>query len=139
MILVLLVLACLLPAPRPAPAAIPTAEYAVVPERPSSGNLPERTEAPLTGRASWVRASLGPRYMAARMPRGTRLRVCGPLACFVGVVTDYGPSKRLHPDRIVDLSRARFAKVCGDPERLGTCAVRVWVVDVVPPETDTEG
>jgi hypothetical protein len=57
----------------------------------------------------------------------------------VGVVTDYGPSKRLHPDRIVDLSRARFAKVCGDPETLGTCAVRVWVVDVLPPETDTEG
>lgn len=99
------------------------------PDRDSSG-------ATLYGRASWVRASLGAGYMAARMPRGTVLRVCGPLACFTGKVNDYGPSRRLHPDRIVDLSRARFAKVCGDPETLGTCAVRVWVVTVRPPETD---
>lgn len=104
----------------------------VVPDRISSGTT-------LRGRASWVRASLGARYMAARLPRGTILRVCGPLACFTGVVTDYGPSKRKHPDRIVDLSRARFSLVCGDPVTLGTCPVQVWVVDVRAPETDTDG
>jgi hypothetical protein len=96
------------------------------------------TPEPLRGFASWVRPSLGPAYLAARMPKGTVLRVCGALGCATRTVTDYGPSKRLHPDRIVDLSRFDFARVCGHPETLGTCRVRVWVVDVVPPETDTE-
>ena len=91
----------------------------------------------LRGRASWVRASLGSRYLAARMPKGTVLRICGPLACTTGVVMDYGPSKRLHPDRIVDLSRVRFARVCGDPILLGTCRVRVRILErLVPPATD---
>lgn len=93
----------------------------------------------LTGRASWVRSSLGPRYLAARMPRGTVLTICGQLDCVTRTVTDYGPSRRKHPGRIVDLSRADFATVCGDPERLGTCPVRVTVHGrLVPPETDTE-
>lgn len=91
----------------------------------------------LRGRASWVRASLGSRYLAARLPKGTVLRICGALGCVTGVVMDYGPSKRLHPDRIVDLSRVDFARICGDPILLGTCRVRVRVVNVVPPETDT--
>lgn len=89
--------------------------------RPDTGRI-------LIGRASWVHAGLGSRYLAARLPKGTRLRVCGPLACIVGTVNDYGPSRRVFPGRVVDLSRARFARVCGSPELLGTCRVRVQVL-----------
>lgn len=81
----------------------------------------------LRGRASWVRASLGGAYLAARLPKGTRLRVCGPRGCIVGTVNDYGPSRRIVPHRVVDLSRAYFRRVCGDPAK-GTCRVRVAIV-----------
>ena len=72
------------------------------------------------------------------MPKGTGLRICGALGCVTRIVVDYGPSKRLHPRRIVDLSRADFARICGHPETLGTCPVRVTVLGrIAPPETDT--
>jgi hypothetical protein len=88
------------------------------------------------GLASWVSASLGARYLAARVPRGTLLQVCGPLACMTRTVTDYGPSKRVFPGRVVDLSRADFVTVCGDPERLGVCPVDVQRVSLSLPRTD---
>ena len=76
------------------------------------------------GIASYVRASLGPRYLASRLPKGTHLRVCGPVGCISGHVTDYGPSKRIHSDRIVDLSASWFQVVCG-PLWSGVCWVTV--------------
>lgn len=102
--------------------------------------LSEDAPLALHGKASWVRASLGSAYLAARMPKGTILRVCGPLACTVGAVSDRGPRRDIFPDRIVDLSRARFARVCGNPELLGTCDVTVTVLGraPAPPPTDTE-
>jgi hypothetical protein len=110
------------PPPRaPTSPSSPTAPRLVRHEAP---DIPRGTHT-LRGIASWVRASLGPRYLAARMPKGTALRVCGPIGCTSGTVNDYGPRKSVFPGRIVDLSRARFAAVCGDPERLGTCPVRV--------------
>ena len=78
----------------------------------------------VSGVASFVRASLGADYLAARLPKGTRLRVCGPVGCITGVVNDYGPSKRIHPERIVDLSAADFTRVCG-PLSVGVCVVTV--------------
>ena len=76
------------------------------------------------GIASYVRASLGSHYLASRLPKGTRLRVCGPAGCISGTVNDYGPSKRLHPERIVDLSAYWFTNVCG-PLSMGLCKVTV--------------
>ena len=122
------------------PVPSPATDTRVAPVREVPDRNPSGTTSTLRGRASWVRASLGPRYLAARMPRGTVLTICGQLDCVTRTVTDYGPSKRKHPGRIVDMSRADFATICGDPERLGTCAVRVTVHGrIVPPETDTEG
>ena len=113
--------------PNPSPATEP----------PSNGDASAVREQ-LRGRASWVHAGLGDRYLAARMPKGTGLRICGALGCVTRIVIDYGPSKRKHPDRIVDLSRADFAEICGHPETLGTCPVRVTVLGrIAPPETDT--
>ena len=99
------------------------------PERKAKAEtVPSPVVRELRGRASWVAAWYGASYLAARLPRGTVLRVCGPRGCFVGTVNDYGPSRRIFPNRIVDLSRARFARVCGHPETLGTCPVRVSVL-----------
>ena len=78
------------------------------------------------GDASWVRASLGSHYLAARMPRGTVLRICGPLACIVRTVNDYGPSAKAFPERIVDLSAKDYQRVCG-PLSSGICPVSVAV------------
>lgn len=121
----------------PSPAATasprPTATVGSAPEGASSVEVRRlatdaaSVPATLHGQASWVRASLGYRYLAARLPKGTVLRICGSRGCVVRVVNDYGPSRRAFPERIVDLSRHDFAAICGDPVRLGTCAVRVTV------------
>ena len=93
----------------------------------------------LEGKASWVRPSLGSEYLAMRIAKGTRVRICGALGCVRRTVNDYGPSKRIHPDRVADLSRSDFARICGHPETLGTCSVEVDLVSVDPtlPPTDT--
>lgn len=80
-----------------------------------------------TGVASWVRASLGSRYLAARLPRGTVLSICGRLGCVTRVVNDWGPDARVFSERVADLSMRDFSAICGDPIRLGVCAVRVTV------------
>jgi len=69
-------------------------------------------------------ASYGADYLAARLPKGTRIQVCGPVGCIRGTVNDWGPNKRIFPGRIVDLSLARFRLVCGSP-RMGLCDVTV--------------
>jgi hypothetical protein len=83
-----------------------------------------RPNEPRSGVASFVRASLGADYLAARLPRGTRLTVCGPSGCITGTVNDYGPSRKVFPERIVDLSAADFTRVCG-PTSMGLCRVTV--------------
>jgi len=119
------------PTPRPSaePAPLGTPRAGGRPALPVPGRTPKprRTTRPADGRrgvASFVRASLGARYLAARLPKGTRLRVCGPVGCITGTVNDYGPSKRVHPERIVDLSAADFTRVCG-PLSVGVCRVTV--------------
>lgn len=90
----------------------------------------------LRGTASWVRASLGSRYLAMRIPKGTQVLVCGKQSCVVRVVNDYGPSKRKHPERIADLSAHDFRVICG-PLSMGVCDVTATVLgQIAPPETD---
>ena len=91
------------------------------------------------GRASWVRPSLGDRYLAMRLPKGTVVRICGGRGCVVRIVNDYGPSSKIRPRRIADLSRADFVTVCGDPI-LGTCKVSAELLESIElPATDTDG
>ena len=73
----------------------------------------------LHGIASWGDGWVG---VVTRLPRGTAIRVCGPLACWSGRSTGYGPAAST--GRIADLSRAVFAAICGDPS-LGLCMVEV--------------
>ena len=62
------------------------------------------------GIASWARASLGYRYIASPLPMGTHVRVCGPVGCISGQVTDHWPSWR---DGIVSLYEPWFRVACG--------------------------
>lgn len=61
---------------------------------------------------------------AMRLPRGTRVVICGEAGCLERVVTDYGPIKEI---RIVDLDRPDFFKICGCPSWSGTTWVTVRV------------
>ncbi len=61
---------------------------------------------------------------AMRLPRGTVVRICGPGGCILRTVTDYGPQK---PERVVDLYRPDFFRICGCPSWSGTVKVTVAV------------
>jgi hypothetical protein len=61
---------------------------------------------------------------AMRLPRGTLVRICGAGGCLVRTVTDYGPGRH---DRIVDLDRPDFFRICGCPSWSGTTRVTVAV------------
>jgi hypothetical protein len=61
---------------------------------------------------------------AMRLPRGTVIIVCAKGGCLQRVVNDYGPQK---PERIIDLDRADFFKICGCPSWSGVINVTVYV------------
>jgi hypothetical protein len=61
---------------------------------------------------------------AMRLPRGTKVRICGPGGCIDRVVNDYGPQKK---SRVVDLFRPDFFAICGCPSYAGTTHVTVYV------------
>ena len=61
---------------------------------------------------------------AMRLPRGTVVVVCAKGGCLERVVNDYGPQK---PERIIDLYRPDFFKICGCPSWSGVINVTVYV------------
>jgi hypothetical protein len=75
------------------------------------------------GEASWGYGFHG--NIVTRYPRGTPIRVCGPLACTEWVESwGYGPAKRT--GRIVDLDVHVFEDICA-PRRMGVCQVTLQV------------
>jgi hypothetical protein len=64
---------------------------------------------------------------AMRLPRGTVVVICGGGGCIQRTVNDYGPSAAIFPDRIVDMYRPDFFKVCGCGSWAGTARVTVSV------------
>lgn len=64
-------------------------------------------------------------FTAMRLPRGTIVRVCGAGGCLERTITDYGPIAGT--DRIIDLYRPDFFRVCGCASWSGTAAVSVAV------------
>ena len=107
----------------PSPTATPP-EAAGSSGRQSAATPPAATPRPprtartaLSGTASWGWGWSG---VVTRLPRGTRIRVCGPLACWSGRSEGHGPAA--WTGRIADLSRSVFARLCGDPAR-GLCRV----------------
>jgi hypothetical protein len=61
---------------------------------------------------------------AMRLPRGTVVIVCAKGGCLERVVTDYGPQA---PERIIDMYRPDFFKICGCPSWSGVINVTVYV------------
>jgi hypothetical protein len=64
---------------------------------------------------------------ALRLPRGTLVIICGNGGCIERRVTDYGPNARVHPERVADLYRPDFFRICGCPSWSGTAWVTVKV------------
>jgi hypothetical protein len=105
-----------------------------------AGNPVERQ-----GLISHVGSSFPRSYLALPCKRGNvrcslTVRLCGPADCVILRQTDYGPSQRLHPDRIADVHPAVFERICGLPASRGLCPGS-WVAITVPklPATSTEG
>jgi len=59
-----------------------------------------------------------------RLPRGTVVRICGAGGCILRTVTDYGPQL---PERIVDMYRPDFFRICGCASGSGIVQVTVSV------------
>jgi hypothetical protein len=69
------------------------------------------------GIASWGRFG---GHVVTRLPRGTRIRVCGAIGCWSGRSWGYGPAR--WTGRLVDLDAAVFRAICG-PLSAGLCRV----------------
>lgn len=89
--------------------------------QPSSSSAPKR----LVGRASWYSSWCN--CIAMRQWRGRTVLVTGPAGSSKVRITDYGPSKRLFPERVIDLNPDTFREVCG-PLKIGTCKVIVTLL-----------
>lgn len=131
------------PASAPPPWSTGAVSPPIIPQPTATGTGPALTAAPATpkpspaprptgrigsavaafrGTASWGYGWSG---VVTRLPRGTRIRVCGARGCWSGRSTGFGP--QASTGRIADLSRAVFADICGDPA-LGLCPVLLEVL-----------
>ena len=107
------------PSPSPAVVNVTTSEGAPSPTTSTPGDY---SVVILEGLAGWAVPSLGRDYLAMRLPRGTIVTICGPGGCWRHArVNDYGPSKRLHPDRIADVALHHWEDICGVPKSMGLC------------------
>jgi hypothetical protein len=64
---------------------------------------------------------------AMRLPRGTLVVICGAGGCLERRITDYGPNAAMYPERIVDMYRPDFFRICGCGWWSGTTRVTVKV------------
>ena len=62
---------------------------------------------------------------AMRIPRGTRIVICGAGGCIERVINDYGPAE--YTGRIVDMYRPDFFRICGCGSWSGTTTVTIRV------------
>lgn len=107
----------------------------------ASGGIGQPLEV-IRGDANYADPSHGSGYLAMRLPRGTRVTICGDGGCRRMVVNDFGPVKATGD--IADIALVQFAPICGYTIReariRGECEVTVTIGqrDVVLPPTDTE-
>jgi hypothetical protein len=115
--------------PGAAPGGVPTGRVRL--DQPDAGASSIRLgarEATITGKPRYTLSGGATFYdngtTAMRLPRGTKVRICGKGGCIDRVVNDYGPQKR---SRVVDLYRPDFFAICGCPSYAGTTQVTVSV------------
>ncbi len=84
------------------------------------------------GNASWYKYKEGLFAASPDFPKGTVLRVHNVNnGKFVDVtVNDYGPDRKIHPDRVIDLDRVAFEKIA--PLGAGITKVRLEVLKEIP-------
>lgn len=95
----------------------------------------------IAGRANYADEALGPRYLAIRSDRGTRVEVCGAGGCWRTHSTDYGPD--IDTGDIADIAFVHFLEVCGytrdEARTYGECDVMIeYLGDIDLPPTDME-
>ncbi len=103
-----------------------------------------KPEVMTVGNASWYKFKEGLFAASPDFPRGTTLRVYNlNNNKFVDVtVNDYGPDRKIHPDRVIDLDRVAFEKIA--PLSAGLTKVRIELlklattkVSAIPQTTDS--
>ena len=129
--------------PSPAPANVAGSEGTSVPTTP----MPASHLASRQGEISHMGPEYPRSYLALPCKHGNMrchltVRLCGPADCVTMRQTDYGPSQRIYPDRIADVSVAVFERICGVPARFGLCPGSWTAVESRPrvtlPPTDSE-
>lgn len=82
------------------------------------------------GKASWYSYKKGNFTASPDFPKGSKLRVFNlENGKFVDViVNDFGPERKLHPDRVVDLEKTAFSKIAS--VKKGTIKVRVELLSL---------
>ncbi|MFH1030042.1 MAG: RlpA-like double-psi beta-barrel domain-containing protein, partial [bacterium] len=89
-------------------------------------------EALVIGQASWYKYKGGLFAASPDFPKGSKLRVYNTVNNkFVDVtINDFGPERKLHPNRAIDLDKVAFAKIA--LTGAGIINVRVQPLSVVP-------
>jgi hypothetical protein len=109
--------------PKPKPVVKPRAvpPKPTVKPRVTPGPTPKARQV-LVGLASWYDNGT----TAMRLPRGTRIRICGARMCISTVVRDWGPARYLS-DRVVDMTPQDFVRVTGKSLGAGLAPVKVYI------------
>ncbi len=91
------------------------------------------------GRASWYKYKGGDFAASPDFPAGSRLRVFNlDNGKFVDVViNDYGPDRKQHPDRVIDLDKIAFSKIA--PLGAGIVPVKVEPLYITPSSSESAG
>jgi hypothetical protein len=105
-------------------ASVPVLKRVVAQPDPSAVKVSKPARYHLTGKATFYDNGT----TAMRLPRGTVIRVCGAAGCLERTINDYGPIAGTN--RIIDLYRPDFFKICGCGSWSGVTDVTVYVYGI---------
>jgi hypothetical protein len=103
---------------------IPVLKRSVPQPEPAPAKVYKKAKSVLKGKATFYENGT----TAMRLPRGTVVRVCGAGGCLERVINDYGPVAGTN--RIIDLYKPDFFKICGCGSWSGVTNVKVYVYGI---------